>query len=68
MRSDLVVVTPPALDYDLRINSIAKPLHRRALVAEFPVEGLVRPVLPRLPWFDQRRFDLLLSEPLENRT
>jgi len=49
MRSDLVVVPPPALDDDLRINSIAKPLYRQALIAELPVEGLVRAVLPRLP-------------------
>ena len=49
MRSDLVVVLAPALDHDLRIDSIAKPLHRQALVAKLAVEGLVGAVLPGLP-------------------
>ena len=67
MRSDLVVVPTPDLDDDLRINSIAKPLHQLALIAEHPVEGLVGAVLPRLSGLYQRRFDVLLGEPIRNR-
>jgi hypothetical protein len=67
MRPDLVVVLTPVLDHDLRIDSIAKPLHRQALIAELAVEGLVRAVLPRLAWIDERRFDVLVSEPAQDR-
>ena len=48
MGSHLVVVPSPALDHDLRINSIAKPLHRKTLIAEFAVERLIGAVLPGL--------------------
>ena len=67
MRPDLVVVPTPVLDHDLRIDTITKPLHRQALVAELAVEGFVGAVLPRLARVDQRRLDLLVSEPAQNR-
>ena len=67
MRPDLVVVLTPALDHDLRIDSIAKPLHRQALIAELAVEGLVRAVLPWLARIDERRFDVLAREPSQDR-
>src|SRR6185437_14383002 len=63
MWSDLVVVSAPALYDDLRVDSVAKPLHRQALIAELPVEGLVGAVLPGLAWLDQRRFDLFRDQP-----
>ena len=58
MGSDLVEVPSPGLDHDLRINSVAKPLHRQALVAELAVEGLVHAVLPRLSRIDRRSVDV----------
>ena len=50
MRSDLVVVPPPLLDADLRIDAITKPLQAQVLVAELAVERFVGRILPRFPW------------------
>lgn len=46
---NLVLVPPPVLDDDLRIDAIAKPLHRQTIIAELAVEGLVGTVLPNRP-------------------
>ena len=67
MRSNLVVMLPPALDHDLRINSVPEPLHRQALIAELAVEGFVRAVLPGLAGIDGCGVDMRLVKPLQDR-
>ena len=66
MRSYLVVVPPPLLDADSRIDAIPKPLQRQMLVTESAVERFVGRILPRLPWIDQRRVDARVGEPPQN--
>lgn len=67
MRTDVVVVLTPGFDDDTGLGTAAKPLQRQALVAEFAIEALVVGILPWLARVDQRRLDVLLGEPLQNR-
>ncbi len=66
MRSNIVVVTAPRLDQDNGLGPAAKPFDAE-LVAQLAVEALVEAVLPRLARIDERRADVLLDEPLQNR-
>ena len=65
MRSNLVEVTPPILDEDLRIHPVRKPLHAQTLVPELPVEALVRFVLPGFTRIDMRNINLALPSAIE---
>lgn len=65
MGSNLVVLTPPVFDDDLRIDSVSEPLHRQAFIAELAVERFVRAVLPRLAGFNVCGVDVGLCEPLQ---
>src|SRR5215813_12327624 len=67
MRAHLVVLPTPRFDQHLRVDSVLEPLHAEALVSKFPVEALVRSILPRLARIDERRFDSLVCEPAQNR-
>ena len=67
MRPDLVVMPPPLLDADPRLDAIAKPIQGQILVAQSAVERFVGRILPRLAGIDQRRLDLRLHEPAQNR-
>ena len=56
MRPHLVVLAPPVLDHDPRIDPVLEPLHAEALVAELPVEALrSHPFCHGLPGIDQAR-------------
>jgi len=57
VRALLIVVISPLLDGDARLDPIAKPLDRQALVAKLPDEGFIRAVLPRLARVDEGRLD-----------
>ena len=65
MRPDLIVMLPPLTNDDFRFDTIAEPLHRQALIAEFAVETLRRPILPRLTRIDQRDVEILAGGPFE---
>ena len=67
MRSDFVVVTAPGFDADLRVDPVAKPLQRQALIPELPVERFVGAILPWLAGVDERRLDLRRLDPAEDR-
>ena len=67
MRPDLVEVTPPLFDSHLRLDSIPEPLQAQALVSKFPIERFVGPILPRLSGVNERRFDLCLLQPAQDR-
>jgi len=67
MRSNLVVVFPPALDQDLRLNPTPEPFKAEALVPELVVEALVSGILPWLPRIDERSIDVACSQPLQYR-
>src|SRR5262249_62029383 len=67
MRAHLVVLPTPPFDQHLRVDSVLEPLHAEAFVSKFPVEALVRSILPRLARIDERRFDALVCEPAQNR-
>src|SRR5262249_41512248 len=68
MRAHLVVLPTPRFDQHLRVDSVLEPLHAEAFVSKFPVEALVRSVLPRLAGIDQGRLDLLVSQPAQDRS
>ena len=65
MRTHFVVVPPPVLDNDAGLGTVSEPLHGQAFVAEFAVEGLVRPVLPGLAGIDEGGLDRLIERPFE---
>ena len=67
VRPDFVVMTAPLLDADLRVEPMTKPVQRQEFVAEFAVERLVRAVLPRLPWIDERGVDAGVGQPAQDR-
>ena len=66
MRTDVVVVPTPGFDHDPRLGAAAEPFEAPALVAELAVEALVVAVLPGFAGVNQRRFDALLAQPLED--
>src|SRR5687768_16027376 len=68
MGPHLVVVPPPLLDADLRVDAVAEPLQRQELVAELAVERFVGAILPRLAGIDERRLNLRCSGPSQDRT
>jgi hypothetical protein len=59
MWAHLVVVPPPRLDDQFRLGTRTKPFEAQILIAEFAVEALRDPILPRLAGFDQRCADSL---------
>ena len=63
MGTDVVVVSAPLLDADLRFDAVPKPLQTQVLVAELAVERFVGAILPRLPGVDERGFDLRRLQP-----
>lgn len=67
MGANVVVVLAPRLDDDDRFPARSEPLDAETLVAEFAVEALVGAVLPGLARIDQRRLDVLLHDPLQDR-
>jgi hypothetical protein len=52
--ADLVEVTPPLLDADLRIDPIPEPLQAEIFVAQLAVEGVVGAILPGIGLIDER--------------
>lgn len=68
MRPLVVVEVTPALDDDLRFARILEPLAVEALVSQLAVEALDVAVLPRTARCDERRTDVLVSEPPHDRT
>ena len=50
MRSTLIVVTPPSLDYDLRLVEAVEPVHVQAFIAKRSVEGFDVTVVGRFTW------------------
>ena len=67
MRTDLVVVSPPALDQDSGLLATSKPRQAQALVAKLVVEALVGRSLPRLAGVDVGGVDVGASQPLQDR-
>src|SRR6185437_2701625 len=67
MGPHLIELTPELLDQNLRIYAVLEPLHVKALVPELAVEGLVHAVQPRFSWVDERRVDVGLCQPLQDR-
>ena len=65
MGPNFVVMPAPVIDHNLRFDPISEPFHGQTLVAELAVKAFVCPVLPWLTWIDQRRFDFLRHDPLE---
>ena len=61
MRANVVVMLAPSFNDDDRYAARTEPLDAQAFVAEFAVEALVGPVLPRLFRIDERRLDALLD-------
>ena len=62
-----IVFTPELLDDDLGFRAVPEPLQGEALVPELAVEGLVGAVLPGLAGIDERRVDVRLGEPAQDR-
>ena len=50
---------PPLIDDGFRFDTVAKPFHRQAFIAEFAIEAFRRSVLPRLARIDQRDVEIL---------
>ena len=67
MRTDLVVVSPPALGQDSGLFATAKPLQAQALVAKLVVEALVGRILPRFAGVDVGGVDVGANQPLQDR-
>jgi len=67
MRMDVVVVATPGFDHDAGLGAAAEPLERQALVTEVAVKALGIAVLPRRARLDERRLDLRVLEPFEDR-
>src|SRR5258708_19015911 len=65
MGAGLGVLRPELLDHNLRIDSISKPLHTQALIAELAVERFIIPVLPGLARIDVRSVDVRLQKPTQ---
>src|SRR5579883_1392316 len=59
----MVVKASPAFDDDLGFPCVAEPFPVQALVSELSMEALNIAVLPRAAWGDERRSDVLVSEP-----
>jgi hypothetical protein len=58
-----VVVAARRFDDDASFRPSTKPLEAEAFIPELPVEALVRPILPGLPWCDVRGVDVGRSQP-----
>ncbi len=67
MRPHFIEVPAPVLDHHLCFGPRAEPFEGQALVAEFAVEALRRPILPRLARIDQCRLDALIEDPFQQR-
>lgn len=65
IRANPGVMPLPVLDHPQGFESISKPLHGQALIAELAVEAFRCSVLPLLTWVDQRAFYSLLANSLE---
>ena len=57
MRTDVVVVVPPALDHHLSLLQCVEYLAIQELIAQAPVEAFVVAILPRAAGCDVERFD-----------
>ena len=67
MRPHGVVVLAPVVDYDLRFNTVFKPLHGQAFIPVLAVEAFRCAVLPWFAWADQCAFHALLRNPFQQR-
>ncbi len=63
VRSDGVVLPPPAFDQDLGVRHGVEDLPVEQFITEFPVEGVHIAVLPRTPGFAEQRLHLQVLEP-----
>ena len=68
MGPNLVVLAPEVFDNHLGIDSVLKPLHRKALIPKLSIEALVRSVLPGFAGIDGHRFNVRGVEPAQNST
>ena len=67
MQPDVVVMTAPDFDDCPCLGAASEPFDRQAFVAEFPVEALIRAVLPGFAGVDRRYFDSFVEQPFEDR-
>ena len=66
MRADVVVLTMPVLDQDLRLLEGVEDLSVEQFVPKPTIEALTVPVLPRTAWLDEQRCDVEPIEPFTN--
>jgi len=62
-----VVVSPPAIDQDLRFTKCVKDLTVEQLVTQLAVEALNKPVLPRTPRLDVQCRHPHIAQPVSDR-
>lgn len=67
MRPYFIVVTPPLLDHDLRLDARSEPFQTQAFVPEFTVEALLSTVLPWLAGVAERHVHAVLCCPALDR-
>src|SRR5580693_1307400 len=64
----MVVEAAPGFDDDPSFSGVLEPLAVQALVAKLAVEALDVSVLPGAAWSDERRTDVLISQPAHDGT
>jgi hypothetical protein len=66
-RPNVVAMPKPGREADGSFAARAEPLEAQAFIAELAIEALVRAVLPRVAWIDERCLEVALHYPLQGR-